>query len=239
MHSFYIVFITYFCPRSARRHGCQIKPPATGHRHKENLENDGQLRQVIGRALWCVKNTSTDESPNLRKKCLESPEMYLWQEHWVGKPFKPMPLLAFQHVLGNIESNRIESQGKKWIEHALERPQTCTDLVSSVIWCHLGAELWSPQVRILEPTIQLVDEEKGWKRHHYSSLKFVMDVITWLSSWSCHWVEEAWWNWTLAMFEILKPPRTVMITVVQHSQQVMTRLTPWWSVPRILWTAMR
>ena len=78
--NFYIVFITDFCPCpcSARRHRSQIKPAATGHRNKESLEN-GKLRQVIGRALWCAKNTSTHK-PQKSKK-LKVPEIYLWHKH--------------------------------------------------------------------------------------------------------------------------------------------------------------
>ena len=51
-------------------HRSQIKPAATGHRNKESPEN-GKLRQVIGRALWCA---------NEQKK-LKFPEICLWHKH--------------------------------------------------------------------------------------------------------------------------------------------------------------
>ena len=65
------LYIPMFCLQTPiPDHRSQIKPAATGHRNKESLEN-GKLRQVIGRALWCA---------NEQKK-LKFPEICLWHKH--------------------------------------------------------------------------------------------------------------------------------------------------------------
>lgn len=107
-------------PRSACRHRSQIKPAATGHRNKESLEN-GKLRQVIGRALWCANEQKKLKFP---EKCLWHKHIYIYK-HWVGKQSEPRPLLQRRPANPGgyrISQNLTESQWKKWIENVEPRP---------------------------------------------------------------------------------------------------------------------
>ena len=142
------------------------------------------------------------------KKKLKVPEIYLWHKHWVGKQSEPRRSNTFQQILAN-ESHRIS--GKKWIENVEPRPPGChlgdwtaliTPLPRSRVLEHLkyslSAQDDSDWLSIVHRsawfiTIQLAGD---WTHALLITETLWYLVVMWLSSRSCHWVEETWWNWT-------------------------------------------
>jgi hypothetical protein len=184
-----VVFATDFCshfllvdtdPRSSlQQQGIETK--------KASQTESCRKSQVIGRAMWCAENISTDGSAKFENE--NSRNMSTWT--FGGKTIQTEATTPSPSSMSCQKKLNAESQCKKCPFPGLSPggSRRCPD--STVIFCDV--------------TIILV-----------LSLG--------------HWVHETG--------RVVETPREFMTTAVWHSQHFIAHLTPWWSVPRILWTAM-
>ena len=138
------------------------------------------------------------------KRTMTFPEIYLWHKHGVRKQSKPRPPLQFlPGIPGEYRISQNLSGRNVYVLQPARHAQTR---------CHLGARSDPSQVprfpgpspgtcqRFPDSTLSIQhrsasDSASDWMNpcitHHWSWY-----LAMWLSSWSFHWVEETWWNWT-------------------------------------------